>query len=104
MKETQHVTLDEIPMPELPSGSATDDANELPAGYSDAFRGILKQKEYVISKRYYDLIFYISFSSSMEQAPRIVITRKPPGPPPGRPPILSDNEDISDDEEGKYCC
>ena len=37
----------------------------------------------------------------MEQPQRIMTMRKPPGPPPGRPPILSDNEDISDDDEGK---
>ena len=37
----------------------------------------------------------------MEPIKRIVIMKRPPGPPPGRPPILSDNEDISDDEEGK---
>ncbi|CAF1254547.1 unnamed protein product [Adineta ricciae] len=73
VKETQRVTLDEIPMPELPHGAASLS--------QDAPRGILKQKD------------------STEQPQRIVITRKPPGPPPGRPPILSDNEDISDDEE-----
>ena len=37
VKETQRVTLDEIPMPELPHGSASLS--------QDAPRGILKQKE-----------------------------------------------------------
>ena len=32
-------------MPELPSGSATDDGSGLASGYADAPRGILKQKE-----------------------------------------------------------
>ncbi|UJR36097.1 hypothetical protein I4U23_028832 [Adineta vaga] len=73
VKETQRVTLDEIPMPELPHGSVS--------ASQDTPRGILKQKE------------------SVEQTQRIVISRKPPGPPPGRPPILSDNEEISDDDE-----
>lgn len=45
MKETQRVTLDEIPMPDLPSVSATDDTGGLAMGYGDAPRGILKQKE-----------------------------------------------------------
>ncbi|CAF1410702.1 unnamed protein product [Adineta steineri] len=73
VKETQRVTIDEIPMPELPSGST--------ASAPDTPRSILKQKD------------------SIEPSQRIVISKKPPGPPIGRPPILSDNEDISDDEE-----
>ncbi|CAF2634720.1 unnamed protein product [Rotaria sp. Silwood2] len=81
VKETQRVTVDEIPMPELPSGSIASEVNSIPTSFHDAPRSILKQKD------------------SLEQTQRIVITKKPPGPPPGRPPILSDNEDISDDEE-----
>ncbi|CAF1321850.1 unnamed protein product [Rotaria magnacalcarata] len=85
VKETQRVTLDEIPMPELPSGSiitATTEISTVPTGFHDTPpRSILKQKD------------------SNEPTQRILIARKPPGPPPGRPPILSDNEDISDDEE-----
>ncbi|CAF1131288.1 unnamed protein product [Rotaria sp. Silwood1] len=81
VKETQRVTVDEIPMPELPSGTVTNEINTIPTSYHDPPRSILKQKD------------------SIEQTQRIVITKKPPGPPPGRPPILSDNEDISDDEE-----
>jgi hypothetical protein len=57
----------------------------------------LKGIEKIISKN--SILF---LCSTIEQAPRIVITKKPPGPPPGRPPILSDNEDISDDEEGNH--
>jgi hypothetical protein len=45
VKETQRVTLDEIPMPDLPSGSSTVDVSGLSLGYQDAPRGILKQKE-----------------------------------------------------------
>lgn len=82
VKETQRVTLDEIPLPDLPSGSSTGDvAGSSASGYADAPRSILKQRD------------------AIEQPQRIMITKKPPGPPPGRPPILSDNEDISDDDE-----
>ncbi len=45
VKETQRVTVDEIPMPELPSGSVPDDVSGLPTGYPDVPRSILKQKE-----------------------------------------------------------
>lgn len=83
VKETQRVTLDEIPMPDLPSQPASSEPGVAASNASsqDAPRSILKQKEII------------------DLPPRIVISRKPPGPPPGRPPILSDNEDISDDEE-----
>lgn len=73
VKETQRVTLDEIPMPDLPSQLASIE--------TDGPKGILKSKD------------------SIDQPQRIVVSRKPPGPPPGRPPQLSDNEDISDDDE-----
>ncbi|CAF3853431.1 unnamed protein product, partial [Adineta steineri] len=82
VKETQRVTIDEIPMPELPSGPpASSDVSGLSTDYPEVSRSILKQKD------------------STETSQRILITRKPPGAPSGRPPILSDNEDISDDEE-----
>ena len=43
VKETQRVTVDEIPMPELPSGSAIV---EVPSTtFHDTPRSILKQKE-----------------------------------------------------------
>jgi hypothetical protein len=46
VKETQRVTLDEIPMPELPSGSSSSgDISGLPLGFHDVPRSILKQKE-----------------------------------------------------------
>ncbi|CAF1177219.1 unnamed protein product [Adineta steineri] len=82
VKETQRVTIDEIPMPELPSGPpASSDVSGLSTDYPEVSRSILKQKD------------------STETSQRILITRKPPGAPSGRPPILSENEDISDDEE-----
>jgi len=45
VKETQRVTLDEIPMPELPSGSSIGEIGGLPLGYHDVPKSILKQKE-----------------------------------------------------------
>jgi hypothetical protein len=45
VKETQRVTLDEIPMPELPSGSLSGDISGLTLGFHDVPRSILKQKE-----------------------------------------------------------
>jgi len=45
VKETQRVTLDEIPMPELPSGSSSVDISGLTLGFHDVPRSILKQKE-----------------------------------------------------------
>jgi hypothetical protein len=45
VKETQRVTLDEIPMPELPSGSSSGEVSAVPLGYHDVPRSILKQKE-----------------------------------------------------------
>ena len=45
VKETQRVTLDEIPLPDLPSGSSTGDFSGSASGYSDAPRSILKHKE-----------------------------------------------------------
>ena len=45
VKETQRVTLDEIPMPELPVGSGAGDIGGVAPGYPDGPRGILKQKE-----------------------------------------------------------
>jgi hypothetical protein len=45
VKETQRVTVDEIPMPELPIGTPAADVTAPPSTYPDATRGILKQKE-----------------------------------------------------------
>lgn len=85
-------------MPELPSQSSGAESS---VGQLDAPRGILKRESvFLFIKNKSTIVFKHFLLRQTEHVSRFIIKRKPPGPPPGRPPILSDNEDVSDDDEG----